>query len=248
MCLCSSSASHSNSMEFSGGMDSETSVSIDEQKSETSPQEMKKSHSLDNQSRPLPPLPLNIPAEPDDEAPEPIYESIDQEPSYEAVYHQRSISDHILSIRKNSDEDKLRKSNSDRVERHLNRSGSAAVDKDREELILPEKKISNAGKMSNSTPSIGPKEEKDGRVRSITTDSTAIEDGKEKSRPKLTSSPDIENVTVRSYFNSLSEPKTRLVFIFYFLHDLIQNIKFPIVFLSMFYPYPMDYPFCFFSI
>ena len=206
-------------MEFSGGMDSEASISMDEQKPEDSPPEVKKSYSLDIQTRPLPPIPLDAPAEPDYEAPEPAYESIDNdhEPSYEVVHHQRSVSDHVLSIRKNSDEDKIRKSNSDSGERHVVRSGSTVADKKQEEAILPEKKISCASKMSNSTPSIGPKEDtKDVRARSITTDSTTVEDEKVKSRPQLAKSPNIENIRNRSHFNSVSEQRQRLVLFFVF--------------------------------
>ncbi|KAE9551103.1 hypothetical protein FO519_005681 [Halicephalobus sp. NKZ332] len=208
---CSSSASHSNSMDFSGGIDSETSISMDEQKSDIIPQEIRKAHSMDIQSRPLPPTPLDAPPEPDYEAPEPAYESIDddQDHSYEAVYHQRSVSDHVLSIRKNSEEERIRKSNSDRTERRLARAGSAAAEKLNQDETL-EKKISNAGKISNSHPNIGVQDEKDGRNRSVTTDSTVVESRSDKnSRPRLIKSPEAVDVKMRTHHPSISEQKQR---------------------------------------
>ena len=55
------------------------------------------------QARPLPPLPPPSmdPEEPEDvapdvEIPEPEYACVDEDGSYEAIHHQRSISDHVL--------------------------------------------------------------------------------------------------------------------------------------------------------
>lgn len=180
-----------------------------------------KIRSLDIQSRPLPPLPTEEPGEPDDEAPEPAYESIQEgEVSYETVFHQRSISDHILNAgRTTEDEEKIKKSNSDRKERRIPRAASTNHDYEDDIPIIPEKKLSNVSKearhYSCSTPSIHDDKLEPivVRNRSTTTESSAGEEDIKTNRPRLVTSSEVGTIKLRdpSYF----EPqKHRLVLIF----------------------------------
>lgn len=143
----------------------------------------------DIQSRPLPPLPGGsaTPEEPEDEAPdadipEPEYACVDGDLPSGIVYHQRSISDHVLSYRQRLDEEvcgitktnrtlsfqasatELKKSNSDRSER---RSGRRKTTHDSTTSTSEPQEHQRA--ISCSTPSItSPDDDTDERKRSTT--------------------------------------------------------------------------------
>lgn len=143
----------------------------------------------DIQSRPLPPTPSISFEEPEDIAPETVYSTIDEEKcSTETVFHQRSVSDQVLNPKKNNfDDDKIRKTNSDRTERR-----SAKMVENDEEMV---NKLSNTGKetrnLSCSTPIINNGEETGKRKRSETTDSVTTPENvgcDEIRRPRLTTS------------------------------------------------------------
>uniref|UniRef100_A0AC34F2E4 Uncharacterized protein n=1 Tax=Panagrolaimus sp. ES5 TaxID=591445 RepID=A0AC34F2E4_9BILA len=159
------------------------------------------------QSRPLPPLPSNyesedIPDEPEDMAPElemipePEYAYVDGDEGYEAIHHQRSISDHVLSYSQHQIDEKmktadfLKKSNSDRSERKsirkkptnlsIEQYPPSSEEEEHRKLsdISEHRKTISCSTPSFLLPSINDKhdnnnddETDDGRKRSITTDS-----------------------------------------------------------------------------